>query len=388
MNLQEGQVLHVVGYPEHRPLVWEIARIAYERGAAYVEVTFDDPRVRRERVRFAQEDTLDWSPPWTLALLDYLIETGGAQIAIGGDPEPQLMNGLDPARLAKARPRAARARFLEAQGDRKIAWTIIACPTEGWAETVFGEPDVDRLWDAFALAARLDEPDPIAAWRERVDSLRERARMLDERGFDAIHFRGPGTDLLVGLMETAHWLTGEIETTSGRKHLSNMPTEEVFTTPDRRRTEGVVRSTAPLALHGNIVRGLEVSFTGGEVTGVRADDGADELVRELIATDDGAARLGEVALVDGTSRVAQTGIVFVNTLFDENAACHIALGQGTLEAIPTGEMLADTALDALGFNDSVVHTDFMIGGPEIEVDGIELGGVAVPLLRGDEWQLS
>jgi len=388
VNLQPGQVVNILAYPEHRPLVWEIARIAYERGAAYVEVTLDEPRARRERVRFAPEDTLDWTPPWTLALLDYLIESGGASIAVGGDPEPQLMNGLDPARLARARPRAARARFLEAQNDRKIAWTIIACPTEGWAETVFGEPDVDRLWDAVALAARLDEPDPVAAWRDHIDALRQRAGILDERAFDALRFRGPGTDLLVGLMDSARWLTGEIETVSGRTHVSNMPTEEVFTTPDRRRTEGVVRSTAPLALHGQIVRGLEVSFAGGRVTAIRADDGGAELVRELIATDAGAARLGEVALVDGSSPVARTGIVFVNTLFDENAACHVALGQGTLEAIPHGETLADAELEALGYNDSVVHTDFMIGGPDVEVDGIERGGAAVPLLRGDEWQLS
>lgn len=387
VNLVPGQFLFVSGHPDHRPLVREIARVAYERGAAHVEVCLDDPHVRRERIRHAPAESLDWSPPWTLALYDHLVKTGGAHIAIGGDPEPELMNGLDPARVTKARAREARARLLQAQNDRTIAWTIIAYPTAGWAELVFGEPDVERLWQAVATATRLDEPDAIGAWRAHIERLRDRARLLDERHFDAIRFRGPGTDLSVGLMTESRWLTGEVELVSGRRHMTNMPTEEVFTTPHRGRTDGFVRSTAPLALHGQIVRGLEVTFDAGRVRDVRAESGAD-LVRELVETDEGASYLGEVSLVDGASRVAQTGIVFFNTLFDENASCHIAFGQGTLEAVSGGEQLPPDALAALGYNDSVVHTDFMIGGPEIEVDGIEHGGAAVPLLRGDEWQLS
>ncbi|HZO49476.1 MAG TPA: aminopeptidase [Gaiellaceae bacterium] len=387
VNLARGQFLYVSAYPEHVELVRAIARAAYEAGARYVEVGFDDPYVRRERILHAPDETLDESPPWTLALLDHLITSGGAHIAIGGDADPELMNGLDPGRVARARPLAARARELQAKNDRAYAWTIVACPTAGWARSMFGEPDVERLWQAVERAMRLDEPDPVSAWREHVARLRRRAALLDERAFDALRFRGAGTDLTVGLIPGSRWLTGAETTVSGHEHVTNMPTEEVFATPHRLRTEGVVRATMPLALRGQVVRGLEVRFAAGRAVEIRADTGAD-LVEAHLATDPTGLYLGEVALVDAASRVGETGLVFLNTLFDENASCHIAFGQGTLESIPGAAELDAAALEALGFNDSGVHTDFMIGGPEVEVDGVEPGGAAVPILRGNEWQLS
>ncbi len=387
VNLQPDQLLRVTGHPDHLPLARAIAAVAYEAGARYVEVILPDPHVQRARLQHAPEDSLDWSPPWWLALVDELASTNGAMIVITGDPEPELFGDLDPARIAKSRPRLLAERVLRATGDGRIAWTIVGYPNPGWAKAVFGEPDVERLWQAVAVATRLDEDDPVAAWRTHIARLQERAALLDERRFDAIRFRGPGTDLTVGLMPESRWQTGAEKTVTGIDEVVNMPTEEVFTTPHRLRTEGVVRSTRPLAVNGQIVRDLTVRFEGGSVTEVTASSGAD-IVQEELGTDSGASYLGEVALVDGDSRVGQTGITFFDTLFDENAACHIAYGQGIVTAVAGHERATPEQLAELGYNDSIVHTDFMIGGPEVEVDGIEPGGAAVPLLRANDWVLS
>jgi aminopeptidase len=387
VNLQPGQLLRVAAHPEHLPFVRAIAEVAYDLGARYVEAIYVDPHVRRSRILHAPEDTLDWSPPWSLALIDELASTHGATIVITGDPEPELFADLDPARIAKARPRLVAERMMKATNDGRIAWTIVGYPTPGWAQAVFGEPDLERLWEAVAIATRLDEEDPVAAWRAHIARLQERAALLDERRFDAVHFRGPGTDLTVGLMPESRWQSGSERTATGVEEVVNMPTEEVFTTPHRLRTEGIVRSTMPLAVNGQIVRDLTMRFEGGRVIDVSATNGADVVLEEM-RTDEGGSYLGEVALVDGESRVGQTGIVFFDTLFDENAACHIAYGQGFTTAVEGQAGATGEQLVALGCNDSIVHTDFMIGGPEVEVDGVERGGAVVPLLRTNEWLLS
>jgi aminopeptidase len=387
VNLQPGQFLRISAEPEHLPLVRAIGRVAYERGARYVETHYRDQHLKRARVQHAPDDSLDWTPPWTLALLDHMIETRGATIAITGEAEPELLADLDQRRAQRTRARLGAEKLLDAENRRLIQWTIVGYPNEGWATAVFGEPDVERLWDAVITATRLDEEDPVAAWRLHIDRLRARAAGLDERRFRAIHFTGPGTDLTVGLHERHRWLTAAEESVDGVPHLVNVPTEEVYATPDRTRTEGTVRSTFPLALGGTIVRGLELSFSGGRVTEVRAETGV-EAVRQEMATDEGATYLGEVALVDGDSRVRKTGVVFLDTLFDENAACHVAWGQGIPTALQGGEEMSPEELAACGYNDSIVHTDFMIGGPEVSVTGVEPGGTEVPIIRDDAWVLS
>jgi len=384
-NVQPGQTVYVSALVEHAPLVRAIARAGYAAGARLVDVRYADNHLRRAFIQNATDDDLTETTPWQLARTEALAD-GGALIMIAGDPEPELLADLDQERVGKARPVDAMKVQLRAQNERAVNWTIAAYPTEGQARQVFGEPDVERLWDAVAHSVRLNEPDPVASWREHSARLRGRCEQLDAAAFDAIKFTGPGTDLTVGLIPGSRWSGGGLTTVGGVEHVANLPTEEVFNCPDWRRTEGVVRSTRPLSLGGTIVRDLEMRFAGGECIDVKASTGADA-VRGQMDVDGFGKRLGEVALVDGESRVGQTGITFFDTLFDENATCHIAYGSAVTFGIDGIQGLTPDELRERGINVSSIHTDFMIGGPEVAVDGVTADGKTVPILREDEWQL-
>jgi aminopeptidase len=383
VNVTAGQELLVEAQLDHAPLVRAIAEEAYAAGARFVDVRYSDPYVRRALAMGGPEETLGWTPPWMVERIERAAQTGAAIVGISDSSYADVFEGVDGQRLGAARMRDFERTWLRVVTEGEVAWCLVAFPTERWAREALGEPDLGRLWDAVAHALRLREADPAAAWEVRLDELDARAQAMTERGFRAIRYRGPGTELEVGLIEGARWIAGRERTKGGREFVANLPTEEVFTTPHRLRAEGSVRSSMPLSLRGKVIEGLELRFAGGEIVEARAARGEDVLQAE-IATDDGARRLGEVALVDDSSRIGETGVVFRNTLFDENAASHIAFGSGIGWAV---EHLDGGSPEELGVNDSATHVDFMVGSPELEIDGVEAGGATVALLREGRWQL-
>jgi aminopeptidase len=375
-NVQPGQTVEVIARIEHAHVARAVARAAYRAGASYVDVGYSDQHVRRALIEHADDDVLSWTPPWLLERAKHFGEVNAAVVALVGDAEPELLADLPGDRVGKARMKALGEEITRQTNEGLSNWVVTGVPNEGWASQLFGSPDVDALWDLVEFCVRLDEEDPVGAWREHVAKLNARAELLNDMRIDSLRYRGPGTDLTVGLLPESRWQGCESTSATGVNYVANMPTEEVFTTPDCRRTEGHVRSTQPLVLSGQIVKDLEVRFENGRIVDVRAGEGANVVEGEL-ASDENAAFLGEVALVDGTSRVGQTGRVFYETLFDENASCHVAYGSAYAEAVEGG------VID--GVNVSSVHTDFMIGGPLVEVDALLFDGSVVPLLRDNLW---
>jgi aminopeptidase len=380
-DVQPGEVVGVTGFLGQEALVRQIAAAAYQRGARWVDVFWFDPWVKRARLEHAAEDTLDFVPPWLGQRMRWLGEVRAARVSLVG-PNPRAMAGLDPARSGRdVLPFLKET--VEVVNEQTTSWTAGPGVTREWAAQVHPDlpPDdaLERMWDEIVHVCRLDEPDPIAAWRERMTTLKSSAARLTERRFDAVHFSGPGTDLTVGLLPSSSWLGAEFTTVEGKVHFPNLPSEEVFATPDPDRVDGHVTATKPLEFHGSHIEGIRIRFEGGRAVQIDADSGA-EALRGIASKDAGAARLGEVALVDGQGRIGPLGTVFHETLLDENSASHIALGQGYL--IPV-----EDEADRERVNKSAIHADFMIGSLEVDVDGITRDGERVPVLRGGEWQI-
>lgn len=381
-NVQPGQIVELRSAIGRESLTRAVADSCYRHGARFVDVLYHDPYVKRSRVQHAAEETLDFVPGWHRErVLGYGRERC-ARIAIGGLAAPGLLDDLDPARVARDRWPFI-AEYHTVIDEATTNWVGANCPTADWAAVVFPElaPDraLARLWEAVTYCCRLDEPDAAAAWRERLGERDRTKAALAALGLDALHFEGPGTDLTVGLLPSSIWDGGLSDTVGGIRYLANLPTEELFTGPDPERTEGTVRSTRPLVLRsGAVIEGLRVRFEGGRAVGIDADQNA-EAIRAECARDGGAARLGEVALVDRESRVGETGIVFYDTLYDENAASHVAFGSAYRDT--AGEE------DRNRLNRSAVHVDFMIGGDDVQVTGVTRDGSRVPLLRDGAWQI-
>ena len=379
-NVGEGQDVFVTASVEHAALARSIAAEAYAAGARYVDVLYVDPLVRRAQVAGAAEDQLSFSPPWLVLRQEEVGRRGAATIRIDGGGVG-VMAGLDSNRVGATRMPAVEEANRAVLRSSATNWTIIPWATPDWAEQVLGEPDVERLREVLDRIMRLDQPDPVAAWEARFDELHARAEQMNRRAFAALHYIGPGTDLTVALGKPSRWIAAVFQNRDGRFHHPNLPTEEIFTTPDHRFTEGVVTASKPLTLRGAVVEGLRLTFSAGRIVAIEADQGA-EVVESELNTDEGARRLGEVALVDGRSPIGQSGMLFYNTLLDENATCHIAYGNGLAFATNPEAGPED------GANVSAIHTDFMVGGPDLRVMGVEPAGTEVPVVIDEEWQLT
>jgi aminopeptidase len=381
-NVQPGQIVTISSEPGKEPLARAIAEVAYERGAKFVDLSVFDLHFKRARALHAPPDSLGFVPPWYGQRVRALGEHRGAAISLAGPVAPHIMDGVDPELVGRDMlPRVRES--IEVVNERTTNWTVAPCPTPGWAELIHPELDpaeaFDRLWQEIADVCRLGESDPIAAWDARISGLTSVASKLDGLHLQALQFDGPGTNLKIGLLPGSRWQCARLSTVDGIVHAPNLPTEEVFTTPDPARVDGTVAATKPLFASGGMITGLRVRFDAGIAVEIDADQGAGTL-RALSSRDPGAARLGEVALVDRESRIGNLGTVFFDTLLDENAASHIALGQGFEFAVEGDE-------DRRNVNRSELHIDFMIGGENVAVTGVSADGVAVPLLRGGTWQI-
>jgi aminopeptidase len=389
LQLQPGQDLLITAPLAALPLVRRITEHAYKAGAGLVTPLYSDEEATLMRYRNAPDDSFDRSAGWLYEGMAKAFSANTARLAVAGD-NPMLLSSEDPEKVARANKAQSRAYqpALEKIAGFDINWNIVSYPNPSWAKQVFPDQDpevaVAMLADAIFAASRVDIDDPVIAWRDHNAALRKRTEWLNARTFSALHFKGPGTDLTVGLADEHEWHGGASVAKNGITCNPNIPTEEVFTTPHALRVEGHVSSTKPLSHQGTLIENIKVRFEGGKIVEAKATRG-EEVFNKVLRTDEGARRLGEVALVPHSSPISASGLLFFNTLFDENAASHIALGQCYSKCFVNGGELSPDEVAARGGNKSLIHIDWMIGSGEIDVDGINKDGSAVPVLRKGEW---
>lgn len=388
LGLAEGQELVMTASVEALPLARLITKHAYKAGASLVTTLFTDEESTLLRYRYGAEATFDKAAGWLYEGMAAAYKSGAARLAITGG-NPSLLSKEDPEKVGRANRAMSKAYrpALELITRHDINWTIVSAATPAWAAAVFpdvpGDQALGRLWDAIFAASRADQSDPVAAWKTHDEKLHMWAERMNAKRFATLHFKGPGTDLKVGLADDHLWLGGGTEAHNGRYCIPNMPTEEVFTTPHKDRVEGTVTSTKPLSHQGTLIEKIQVRFEGGKIVEAHAARG-EQVLQRMIETDEGARRLGEVSLVPASSPIAASGLLFLNTLFDENAACHIALGQAYSTCLKDGDTLTPEQLAAKGANDSLIHVDWMIGSEKIDVDGITAAGKTEPVMRAGE----
>lgn len=385
-----GQQLVMTAPLEAAPLVRRITEHAYKAGATLVTTLYADDEATLARYAYGPDASFDTAPAWLYAGMAEAYKAGAARLAISG-ADPSLLAGQDPDKVGRAN-RANSAAYMPAMQpivNFEINWTIVSYATPAWAKAMFpGETEekaVEKLWDAIFAASRIDAADPVAAWQQHNANLHARKDWLNAKRFSAVRFTGPGTDLTVGLADDHEWCGGSTSTRNAMTCNANIPTEEVFTTPHKDRVEGHVRSTKPLSYMGTLIEDIAVRFEGGRIVEATASRGEDVL-RKVLETDEGAARLGEVALVPHSSPISASGLLFYNTLYDENASSHIALGQAYSKCFVGGGVgLSPEDFAARGANKSLIHIDWMIGSDAIDVDGINADGTSEPIMRKGEW---
>lgn len=389
LNVQPDQPVSISAPLEAAPFVRMLCERAYAAGAYSVDVDWNDPQCSRIGMKMMPERALEDIPQWPIAKVDELYGKNAAFLSILA-ADPDLMKDVSPERLA-VRAKAMGTAFAKVQNyfmEERVSWLACSIPTADWAQKVFPEATADeavtKLWDAIFDVMRMNEPDPAQAWKEHVLRLGERARLLNNRHFSALHYRAPGTDLRIELPELHQWVSAQSQNDKGDWFAANLPTEEVFTLPKRDGVDGMLSSTKPLAYNGQIIEGIVLQFERGRIIDYSAEVGY-ETLKGLIETDEGSHYLGEVALVPDDSPISNRRQLFYNTLFDENASCHVAIGKAYPFCLRDGKGLSEGALLKAGANHSITHVDFMIGSADLDIDGEMADGTEIPIFRKGNW---